>query len=104
MFSSGCLWTELDHKMWSCLVVKQTSVVIYFSIRSKNAIKDIKRRLQETSGIALYHTVIVVESLMKNCTSDLHNEVLTVDFLSVMKEVITSSKVCTSLVATVLGL
>jgi len=53
----------------------------------------LKRRLQDTSGNALYYTVVVTESLMKNCTSDLHTEVLNLDFLTVMKNIITSSKV-----------
>ena len=30
---------------------------------------------------------------MKNCTSDVHTEILTTDFLTVIKDIITSSKV-----------
>ena len=41
----------------------------------------------------MYHTLLVLDSLMKNCASDIHSEVLSVEFLGVVKGVITSSKV-----------
>jgi len=37
--------------------------------------------------------LLVLDSLMKNCSSDLHSEVLSSEFMNVLKGVITSSKV-----------
>ena len=61
--------------------------------RAKNAIKEFRKRLLDSSGNAVYLTVLALDSLMKNCASDVHSEVLSVEFLGVIKAVITSSKV-----------
>lgn len=62
-------------------------------LRAKNAIKEFRRRLLDNGGNIVYHTLLVLDSLMKNCASDVHAEVLCVEFLGVVKAVITSSKV-----------
>lgn len=67
-------------------------------VRAKNAMKDFRKRLLDNSGNVVYHTLLVLDSLMKNCASDVHSEVLSVEFLGVVKAVITSSKVSSGLV------
>lgn len=61
--------------------------------RAKNAIKEFRKRLLDSSGNSVYLTFLVLDSLMKNCTSDVHTEVLCVEFMTVLKTVITTSKV-----------
>ena len=41
----------------------------------------------------VFHTLQALDSLMKNCASDVHSEVLSVEFMGVMKTVVTSNKV-----------
>lgn len=63
------------------------------SARAKNAIKEFRKRLLDGSGNTVYLTLLVLDSLMKNCASDVHSEVLSVEFMGIVKTVITSSKV-----------
>ena len=62
-------------------------------LRPKNAIKEFRKRLLDNSGNVVYLSLLVLDSLMKNCTSDVHAEVLSVEFMGVMKTVVTTNKV-----------
>ena len=61
--------------------------------RAKNAIKEFRKRLLDSSGNAIFLTLLALDSLMKNCASDVHSEVLSVEFMGVIKTIITASKV-----------
>ena len=63
------------------------------SSRAKSAIKEFRKRLLDNSGNVVYLSLMVLDSLMKNCASDVHTEVLSVEFMGVMKAVVTSNKV-----------
>ncbi len=59
--------------------------------------KEIRRKLLDSNPTVAYHTLCVLDSVMKNCASDVHSEVLSHEFLAVVKEVITSPQVrCSS--------
>ena len=62
-------------------------------IRVKNAVKEIRRKLLDSDPTVVYYALLVLDSLMKNCASELHSEVLSSEFMGVMKSIITSSKV-----------
>ena len=55
--------------------------------------KDIRRKLLDSDATVVYYTLLVLDSLMKNCASEFHSEVLSSEFMGVMKNIITSSKV-----------
>ena len=55
--------------------------------------REFRKRLLDSSGNSVYLTLLVLDSLMKNCASDVHAEVLCVEFMTVLKTVITTSKV-----------
>ena len=57
--------------------------------------KEIRKRLLEPNDSSVvFLTLVVLESIMKNCSSDLHKEVLSPDFLKIMKDIVISPKVC----------
>ena len=55
--------------------------------------KEIRRKLLDSDTTVVYYTLLVLDSLMKNCASEFHSEVLSSEFMGVMKNIITSSKV-----------
>ena len=55
--------------------------------------KEIRRKLLDPDPTVVYFTLLVLDSLMKNCASEVHSEVLSSEFMGVMKSIITSSKV-----------
>ena len=55
--------------------------------------KEIRRKLLDSDPTVVYYTLLVLDSLMKNCASEFHSEVLSSEFMGVMKSIITSSKV-----------
>ena len=57
----------------------------------KNAVKEFRKRLLDNNGTTVYHTLLVLDSVVKNCSSDVHTEVLTHEFMQIMKSVVTSS-------------
>jgi len=63
------------------------------SVRVKNVVKEIRRKLLDSDPTVVFYSLLVLDSLMKNCSSDLHSEVLSSEFMNVLKGVITSSKV-----------
>lgn len=68
------------------------SIALVF-VRAKSAIKEFRRRLIDNGGNVSYLTLLVLDSLMKNCASDVHSEVLSVEFMGVMKAIVTGNKV-----------
>ena len=68
-------------------------VVYCVHIRVKNAVKEIRRKLLDSDPTVVYYALLVLDSLMKNCASELHSEVLSSEFMGVMRSIITSSKV-----------
>ena len=67
--------------------------------------KEIRRKLLDSDPTVVYYTLLVLDSLMKNCASEFHSEVLSSEFMGVMKSIITSSKVlwCFSLTKVKIG-
>ena len=61
--------------------------------RLKNVMKEFRRRLLDTDSKVVYYTLLVLDSVMKNCSTDVHTEVLSREFMNVMKGIVTSSKV-----------
>ena len=61
--------------------------------RAKTAMKELRKKLQDTDGNCVYYTLLVMDSIMKNCGPDVHKEVLSQDFLSVIKGIIKASQV-----------
>ena len=56
----------------------------------KSAVKEMRRKLLDSEPMVIYHTLCVLDSVMKNCASDVHSEVLSTEFMNVMKGVVTS--------------
>ena len=52
--------------------------------------KELRRKLLDSEAMVVYHTLCVLDSVMKNCSSEVHSEVLSAEFMNVMKGVITS--------------
>lgn len=61
--------------------------------RVKTAVKEIRKKLLDSNPTVVYFTLCVLDSVMKNCASDVHSEVLSHEFLAVMKEIVTSPQV-----------
>ena len=57
----------------------------------KNAAKEFRKRLLDNNGNTVYHTLLVLDSVVKNCSSDIHSEILTHEFMQIMKSVVTAS-------------
>ncbi|CAH8493643.1 unnamed protein product [Dicrocoelium dendriticum] len=65
-------------------------------ISAKTAVASVKRRLQSENTNVTLHTLYVLESMMKNCGSSVHEEVVTPDFLQVLSSLTSRSpEVCT---------
>eukprot|EP00731_Ephydatia_muelleri_P028586 Em0020g230a len=62
------------------------------STAPKAAMKELRKKLQDTNGNCVYYTLLVMDSIMKNCGPDVHKEVLSQDFLSVIKGIIKTSQ------------
>ncbi len=57
--------------------------------------KEFRKRLLDNDSTVLYYTLLVLDSVMKNCSTDVHSEVLSKEFMNIIKEIIISSKVPT---------
>ncbi|KAF8565523.1 hypothetical protein P879_10815, partial [Paragonimus westermani] len=67
---------------------------------AKNAVFSIKRRLQHDNPNIILHTLYVLESMMKNCGTSVHEEVATTDFMQALVSLTTKSHdVCTQVLA-----
>ncbi|KAA3670371.1 uncharacterized protein DEA37_0011186, partial [Paragonimus westermani] len=53
-------------------------------ISAKHAVSSIKRRLQHDNPNIILHTLYVLESMMKNCGTSVHEEVATPDFMQAL--------------------
>ena len=56
--------------------------------RVKSALGDIRKKLLDSDQYCVCHAVEVVDFVTKNCSAEVHKEVLSSDFLNVMKSVI----------------
>ncbi len=61
----------------------------------KTVMKEFRKRLLDNDPTVLYYTLLVLDSVMKNCSTDVHSEVLSKEFMNIVKEIIVSSKVRT---------
>ncbi len=59
----------------------------------KTVMKEFRKRLLDNDPTVLYYTLLVLDSVMKNCSTDVHTEVLSKEFMNIVKEIIVSSKV-----------
>lgn len=59
----------------------------------KTVIKEFRKHLLDSDATVVYYTLLVLDSVMKNCSTDVHSEVLSKEFMNVIKEVILSTKV-----------
>ena len=74
-------------------VTETTLLLLRLCFRTKTAMKELRKKLQDTDGNCVYYTLLVMDSIMKNCGPDVHKEVLSQDFLSVIKGIIKTSQV-----------
>ena len=59
----------------------------------KTVMKEFRRRLLDKDSTVVYYTLLVLDSVMKNCSTEVHSEILSKEFVNVIKEVILSPKV-----------
>lgn len=83
--------SELSEPDWETILdiveeIKQKNV------STKNAVREIRKKLLDPNSTVVYYTLQVLDSVMKNCATDVHKEILSQEFMGVMKTVITSSR------------
>ena len=50
---------------------------------------DLRHKLLGDDNYAMCHTLDLLDFIMKNCSSEVHDEVLSAEFLDVVKTVVT---------------
>ena len=55
--------------------------------------KELRKKLLDPNSTVVYYTLQVLDSIMKNCASDVHKEILSHEFMGIIKSVVTSSRV-----------
>lgn len=60
--------------------------------------KEFRRCLLDKNSQIVYYTLLVLDSVMKNCSADVHSDILSKEFMQVMKGIVSSSKVSVSFV------
>ena len=55
--------------------------------------KELRKKLLDPNSTVVYYTLQVLDSVMKNCASNVHKEILSHEFMGIMKNVVTSSSV-----------
>lgn len=57
--------------------------------RMRGALVDLRRKLLDGDQYAMCHCLELLDFIMKNCSSDIHEEILSAEFLAVVKTVVT---------------
>ncbi|KAF6774068.1 hypothetical protein AHF37_06460 [Paragonimus kellicotti] len=96
---------DIESALVICDLVRGQEIRFMFVLHAnrfsaKNAVSSIKRRLQHDNPNVILHTLYVLESMMKNCGTSVHEEVATPDFMQALVSLTTKSHdVCTQVLA-----
>ncbi len=93
--ASSALWS-IHIQSYSCFTVVCVSLLCVSTFSMKTVMKELRKRLLDSDTTVVYYTLLVLDSVMKNCSTDVHSEVLSKEFMNLIKEVIVSAKVPTS--------
>lgn len=63
--------------------------MLYGPRRMRSALVDLRRKLLDGDQYAMCHCLELLDFIMKNCSSEVHEEVLSAEFLAVVKTVVT---------------
>ncbi len=52
----------------------------------KTVTKEVRKRLLDSDGTVVYYTLLVLDSVMNNCSTDVHSEVLSKEFMNLPRD------------------